>query len=119
MRRGFTSIELLVVIAIIAALIARLLPAVKAARETARRARCASNLERVGLAMHNDLAAVGVFPPARLRSLVDHNGRCYPRGGQALRCDGSVVSIKDSINPAIWSALGGRNGQEIVSSDAF
>ena len=43
----------------------------------------------------------------------------HPGGVQALRCDGSVLFVKNSINPAIWSALGSRNGQEIVSSDAF
>jgi prepilin-type processing-associated H-X9-DG protein len=43
----------------------------------------------------------------------------HPGGVQALRCDGSVLFVKNSINPAIWSALGIRNGQEIVSSDAF
>jgi prepilin-type N-terminal cleavage/methylation domain-containing protein/prepilin-type processing-associated H-X9-DG protein len=43
----------------------------------------------------------------------------HPGGVQALRCDGSVLFVKNSINPAIWSALGSRNGQEIVSSDSF
>jgi hypothetical protein len=38
---------------------------------------------------------------------------------EALRCDGSVFFVKNSINAAIWSALGSRNGQEIVSGDAF
>ena len=43
----------------------------------------------------------------------------HPGGVQALRCDGSVLFVKNSINPSVWSALGSRNGQEIVSSDAF
>jgi prepilin-type N-terminal cleavage/methylation domain-containing protein/prepilin-type processing-associated H-X9-DG protein len=64
-RGGFTIIELLVVIAIIGLLVALLLPAVQAARASARRSACANNLRQLGLAMQHYYAAVQRFPPGR------------------------------------------------------
>ena len=57
-------IELLVVISIIGILVGLLLPAISAAREAGRRAKCQSNMRNVMLGILGYVNKKNVFPPS-------------------------------------------------------
>lgn len=80
-RRGLTLVEILVVVAIVAGLIALLLPAVQAARESARRVACGSNLRQIGLAVlaHHD--ARRLLPTTVVSGTVSERDDFDPRSG--------------------------------------
>ena len=101
MRRGFTLVELLVVITIIGMLMALLLPAVQAARESGRRATCMNNEKNLSLALLQYESAKGKFPGFADLIVQDTSAAAAP-GGPAL--DGSpdingswVISILPHI----------------------
>src|SRR4051794_19362791 len=62
---GFTLVELLVVIAIIGVLLAILIPAVQAARESSRRASCQNNLHQIGIGLTSYESAKTKWPAGK------------------------------------------------------
>lgn len=81
-QRGFTLVELLVVVAIIVILVALLIPAVQAVRESGRRTQCANNIKQIALAtLHQsnsdgDRLPVGSF--LRTNPLTDRSQASWP-----------------------------------------
>jgi prepilin-type N-terminal cleavage/methylation domain-containing protein/prepilin-type processing-associated H-X9-DG protein len=77
LQAAFTLVELLVVIAIIGVLVALLLPAVQAARESARRMQCNNNLKQFALGCINFEVTRGHFPKG------NYAGGALPEGNNA------------------------------------
>jgi prepilin-type N-terminal cleavage/methylation domain-containing protein/prepilin-type processing-associated H-X9-DG protein len=84
---GFTLVELLVVIGIIALLISILLPSLNKARETANRAKCASNLHQIGLAI---LLYQNENQQLSPRTIMDLSGAPTPIWGTATQVPGTA-----------------------------
>lgn len=89
---GFTLIELLVVIAIIAILAAILFPVFVTARESARRAKCVSNLKQLGLVLQQYADDYqGKLPPYPSSVMPDMNRmrivcQVYGKGDKLWQC---------------------------------
>ena len=116
---GFSLIELLVVIAIVALLIAILLPAIRRAKNEARRVQCMSNLRQCGVILNAyatdhdahvppGLRSVGLMPSVFYKADTGEDlRRAFIDSGyeaifSALMCPGcaDVVPIDDPANTA-------------------
>ncbi|NBP86592.1 MAG: DUF1559 domain-containing protein, partial [Mycobacteriaceae bacterium] len=104
-RHGFTLVELLVVIAIIGTLMALLLPAVQAARESGRRTACLNNLKQLATAVESHKTSMGHFPtggwstnwignPDRGANWRQPGGWCYTILPYANWLDGGVKNTQ-------------------------
>jgi prepilin-type N-terminal cleavage/methylation domain-containing protein/prepilin-type processing-associated H-X9-DG protein len=107
MRRrsqGFTLVELLVVIAIIGTLVALLLPAVQAARESARANTCRNNMKQLQLALTSMESQLKRLP-GYANELFNPNS---PKSGspplpvQGRRASWLVMTFPYMEQPALW-----------------
>lgn len=103
--RGFTLIELLVVIAIIAILAAMLFPVFNSARESGRRAACASNLKQISTALDLYLSSNNDrYPPAWRPKFV---GELHPTFPDPAVTAAGVTNLSATNVPVYitWDAL--------------
>jgi len=92
-------VELLVVIAILGILIALLLPAIQAARESARRSECTNHLRQIGIGLNNFIGAHGRFPPGKKWSGPRRNPKTFPIAWSAFMLEFlEETAIHDQID---------------------
>jgi prepilin-type N-terminal cleavage/methylation domain-containing protein/prepilin-type processing-associated H-X9-DG protein len=125
-RKAFTLVELLVVIAIIGTLAALLLPAVQAARESARRGQCANNLRQVGLGFLSFHDSRSYFPSSYIAQPGGAMGTPNQDGdsGPGWTCLVQILPYMESNNTRdafdlkspCWAPVNATAALQVVSS---
>ena len=105
---GFTLVELMVVVAIIAMLAALLIPAMSGAREGARMAQCAGNLQQIGAGMQY----LHILPATYPLQLAIHVGEIRPMS----RCALGQILLSRKSNSEIRAIVRRNNADEIDPS---
>ena len=128
---GFSLVELLVVIGILAFLVALLLPALRVARESAQRTRCAAQLQQLGMALLS-------YANANRGSLPAWSGwHTWPRGlpedsegptwteemipfigspdSQAYNCPSFPGHCRNYFLSAVWASVNHHNSMLLSS----
>jgi prepilin-type N-terminal cleavage/methylation domain-containing protein/prepilin-type processing-associated H-X9-DG protein len=112
-RHAFTLVELLVVIAIIGTLVGLLLPAVQAARETARSNSCRSNLTQLQKAISQREQTQREYP-----GYINFTGPAGDDLTKKLRASWVVTTFPYVEQPALWDAWSrGRPSGSVNFSD--
>jgi prepilin-type N-terminal cleavage/methylation domain-containing protein/prepilin-type processing-associated H-X9-DG protein len=101
-RQGFTLIELLVVIAIIGVLVALIMPAVQAARESANRAKCQNNLKQLGLAAQEYHDSFNSFPAGWYCQVP-----IYDSNNTLINGDTNCQTPSTPFQPYMWNGMTG------------
>ena len=114
---GFSVIELVVVMAIIGILVAMLLPAAQAARESARRVQCGNNLRQLGMALHNHHTARRSFPYGA-EALPGPGTPVFTSSGHALLLEYMEhTALRSLYNDRIpWVSQSPRVAETVVTS---